>query len=72
LTGFVYNDTKGVTIELQGEETKINDFIKRLNGKDSPPLAHIEVCMVSDAKPVTEEHEFIIRQAMQAAHQSQE
>lgn len=35
LAGFVYNDTKGVTIELQGEETKIAEFIKRLNGPDA-------------------------------------
>ena len=45
LTGFVYNDTKGVAIELQGEEAKIAEFIKRLNGPDAPPLADISSCV---------------------------
>ncbi|MGA2071406.1 MAG: carbamoyltransferase HypF [Sedimentisphaerales bacterium] len=63
LTGFVYNDTKGVTIELQGEETKIAEFIKRLNGPDAPPLAQIELCMALDIHPVAGEKEFVIKQS---------
>jgi len=27
LSGLVYNDTKGVTIELQGKEDKIDEFL---------------------------------------------
>ena len=27
LSGIVYNDTKGVTIELQGQEQKIDEFL---------------------------------------------
>ena len=27
LSGIVYNDTKGVTIELQGKEEKIDEFL---------------------------------------------
>jgi hydrogenase maturation protein HypF len=44
LTGCVYNDTKGVTIELQGKETAIAEFIDRLKGPDMPPLASITSC----------------------------
>jgi len=61
LTGFVHNDTKGVTIELQGEEAGIAEFLKRLNGQDAPPLAQINSCLVFDLKPVAEEHQFVIK-----------
>ncbi len=63
LTGFVFNDTKGVVIELQGEEAKITEFIKRLNGEDAPPLAQIDLCIASETKLIPDEHEFIIRQS---------
>ena len=61
LTGFVYNDTKGVTIELQGDETRITEFLTRLKGKDAPPLARISSCVTYDLKPVEQEQEFIIK-----------
>jgi hydrogenase maturation protein HypF len=63
LTGFVYNDTKGVTIELQGEDSQIAEFIKRLNGPDAPPLAQIELCMAAEIQSVADEKEFIIKQS---------
>ena len=63
LTGFVFNDTKGVTIELQGEDSKIAEFIKRLNGPDAPPLAQIELCMAAEIQPVADEKEFVIKQS---------
>ncbi len=63
LTGFVYNDTKGVTIELQGEETKIAEFIKRLNGPDAPPLADITSCFAAEISIVENEKEFTIKQS---------
>jgi hydrogenase maturation protein HypF len=66
LTGFVYNDTKGVTIELQGEESTIAEFIKRLNGPDAPPLAQIELCMASEIPPVAGEKDFVIKQSSSA------
>ena len=45
LSGVVYNDTKGVTVELQGEEKRIADFLPRLqSGTDKPPLAEIKSC----------------------------
>jgi len=46
LTGFVWNDTRGVTIELQGSEERIDEFVKRLTSSDKPPLARIESCEV--------------------------
>ncbi|MGA2324405.1 MAG: carbamoyltransferase HypF [Sedimentisphaerales bacterium] len=63
LTGFVYNDTSGVTIELQGEETKIAEFIKRLNGQNAPPLADIESCFAAEIPIVKGEKEFVIKQS---------
>ncbi len=60
LTGLVYNDTRGVTIELQGEESKITEFVKRLNGTDAPPLAQIESFVTFDLPTVAEEQEFTI------------
>ncbi len=61
LTGFVYNDTKGVTIELQGKEPKIIEFLTRLKGKDAPPLARISSCATIELEPVTHEQQFIIK-----------
>lgn len=63
LTGFVYNDTKGVTIELQGEEAKIAEFINRLNGPDAPPLADIASCFAAEIPIVESEKEFAIKQS---------
>ncbi len=63
LAGFVYNDTSGVIIELQGEDTKIAEFIKRLNGPDAPPLADIESCFAGEIPIVEGEKEFTIKQS---------
>jgi hydrogenase maturation protein HypF len=61
LSGLVYNDTKGVTIELQGEEEKINRFLARLQfSPDKPPLAQIRSCNVVDIPVIGEEKEFAI------------
>ena len=48
LAGFVYNDTRGVTIELQGEQERMREFLRRLQGKDKPPLAEIISCRTAD------------------------
>ena len=63
LSGFVYNDTKGVTIELQGEETKIAEFVKRLKGPDAPPLADIMSCFAGEIPIVENEKGFAIKQS---------
>jgi hydrogenase maturation protein HypF len=61
LTGFVHNDSMGVTIELQGEEAQITEFLKRLNGQDAPPLAQINSCLVSDLNLIADQCEFVIK-----------
>jgi len=61
LCGFVYNDTKGVTVELQGEEGAIAEFLVRLRSDaDRPPLARIESCRAIDIPVIDAEDEFTI------------
>jgi hydrogenase maturation protein HypF len=62
LGGFVYNDTNGVTIELQGQAEKIAAFLIELqSGKNRPPLAQIKSCLVIDIAIVESEGEFTIK-----------
>ncbi len=62
LTGFVCNDTKGVTIELQGQKEQIAEFLTRLqSGADKPPLAEVKSCDTVDIPVVEGEREFVIR-----------
>jgi len=61
LTGLVYNDTKGVTIELQGEEEKIDEFLARLQSSDKPPLADIKSCRTTGVAIIEGENEFVIK-----------
>ncbi|HON91059.1 MAG TPA: carbamoyltransferase HypF [Sedimentisphaerales bacterium] len=60
LTGFVWNDTRGVTIELQGSEGRIEEFLKRLTSSDRPPLARIESCEVQGLPLRQDESSFVI------------
>ena len=61
LSGIVYNDTKGVTVELQGEAEKIAEFLRRLqSGADKPPLAVIVSCDAVDILVIESEAEFVI------------
>ncbi|MHC4496629.1 MAG: carbamoyltransferase HypF, partial [Planctomycetota bacterium] len=61
LSGTVYNDTQGATLELQGEEEEIAEFMVRLQSDaDKPPLAEIKSCDVVDLPAVEGEDEFII------------
>ncbi len=60
LSGFVYNDTKGITIELQGGEEKITKFLVRLQSRDKPPLAEIKSCEAVDIAVIEAEDKFII------------
>ncbi|MBN2183350.1 MAG: carbamoyltransferase HypF [Sedimentisphaerales bacterium] len=62
LTGFVYNHTNGVTIELQGPEQKIAEFLRRLQSKEEKtPLAEIKTIENVYIPPVRDEDKFIIR-----------
>jgi hydrogenase maturation protein HypF len=60
LSGFVYNDTKGVTIELQGNKEKISEFLNHLKSSDKPPLAEIKSCKTVDIPVIENEDKFII------------
>jgi len=64
LTGFVYNDTRGVTIEVQGSVERINKFAERLKtGKDLPVLADIKTIHLEDIETVQGDAGFVIRQS---------
>jgi len=61
LSGFVYNDTKGVTVELQGAKDRIAEFSKRLQSSDKPPLAEIKSCKTVDIAVIEGEEKFTIK-----------
>ena len=61
LSGIVHNDTKGVTVELQGEVEKIDEFLVRLQSDtDKPPLAVITSSDAVDIPIIESEAEFVI------------
>jgi len=61
LAGTVYNDTQGVTVELQGREDRIDEFLRRLQSEpDKPPLASIQSCIRIDVEPVDGQEVFDI------------
>ena len=62
LSGLVYNDTKGVIVELQGREEKIAEFLARLQSDtDKPPLARIKTCDALDIPLAEDENGFLIQ-----------
>jgi hydrogenase maturation protein HypF len=63
LAGYVYNDAKGVTVELQGEEARIGEFLVRLKGGDKPAAAEIKTCEVADIAAIEGASEFVIRES---------
>jgi hydrogenase maturation protein HypF len=63
LTGFVYNNTMGVIIELQGAKEKIAEFSERLQGMDKPPLAEIKSYKVADIVAVDGDEKFTIKES---------
>ncbi len=64
LTGKVFNDTKGVTLELQGSEAEIEEFLRRLQaGPDKPPMAEIRSCRRFDMEPLAGETGFVIEKS---------
>ena len=67
LAGLVYNDTNGVTIEIQGQDERIAEFLDRLESPDQKPaLMEIVSRQVRDIRPIDGETEFVI-QASNAA-----
>ncbi|MBN1805186.1 MAG: carbamoyltransferase HypF [Sedimentisphaerales bacterium] len=62
LSGFVYNDTRGVTIELQGEQQQIDEFLAGLKSdSDKPPVAEIKTCDVTEIPVIEAESSFVIQ-----------
>jgi hydrogenase maturation protein HypF len=60
LTGWVLNDARGVTIEVQGLPAAACGFEQRLR-RELPPLAEVATCQVADAEPMAGEKHFEIR-----------
>ena len=58
LTGFIGNDTNGVTIEVEGSAAQLERFFIRLR-RETPPLARIDMVAVRDL-PATGETGFRI------------
>jgi hydrogenase maturation protein HypF len=64
LTGRVFNDTKGVTVEVQGPQGAIDELLHRLQGgPDKPPLAEIQSCRRVDIELVEGETGFTIEKS---------
>jgi hydrogenase maturation protein HypF len=59
LDGWVLNDTRGVLVEVEGEEPAIEAFLARLS-PEAPPLAVVER-VLAEERPPTGERGFAIR-----------
>jgi len=59
LTGYVLNSSAGVTIEIEGEDARVREFLEVLRHKP-PPLAQIEEFSVADLQPLGDAA-FVIR-----------
>ncbi len=60
LTGWVINDSRGVTIEVQGAQRSLDEFVRRLQ-EELPPLAEIGSCEVGEPDVQVDENRFEIR-----------
>jgi len=64
LVGFVYNDTKGVTIEVQGDKEQIREFLHALkSGSEKPAMAKIKSIDITDIPVVQSNKEFVINKS---------
>ncbi|MHC4132725.1 MAG: carbamoyltransferase HypF [Planctomycetota bacterium] len=63
LAGFIYNNTKGVTLELQGEEENIGSFLEKLSGQDKPPLAEIKSIERDEIEAIESTAGFVIKES---------
>jgi hydrogenase maturation protein HypF len=62
LTGFVYNYTQGVIIEIQGRKADVEKFIDKLkNAHKEKPLLKITALDFVDIKPISDEKTFEIK-----------
>lgn len=65
LSGWVCNDVRGVTLEVQGDEPALDGFLHALTHA-LPPLARIDRCTVTDRPALPGERGFVIRQSQPA------
>ncbi len=63
LAGFVLNSSAGVTIEVEGDAARIEQFVGAL-GNEAPPLAHIEDVTVADVASAGASS-FVIRESVE-------
>jgi len=64
LHGYVLNDSRGVTIEIQGDAAAVVNFEKEL--KDAPPKrSKIDTIVINEIKPSPKYKEFIIKKSRQ-------
>jgi len=68
LSGGVLNDTEGVLIELEGEESAIHAFLEEMR-KSPPPLSRIQSIQVEKRNPSGLEG-FVIRESRESAVRS--
>ncbi|WP_020675781.1 carbamoyltransferase HypF [Geopsychrobacter electrodiphilus] len=68
LNGWVYNDTQGVLIEVEGPESQFALFLTAIRTK-LPPLAHIS-CLSTHEIPLTSVPGFAIRDSRHSVQQS--
>lgn len=62
LSGFVYNNTTGVVIEIQGETSTINRFIKELRDK-TPEISSIKNIQKENLPVIPQEKDFLIKKS---------
>jgi hydrogenase maturation protein HypF len=60
LSGFVFNDARGATVEVQGPREALGEFLRRLR-EELPPLARIDRCDEKALTPLAGEDAFEIR-----------
>ncbi|MFO0939615.1 MAG: carbamoyltransferase HypF [Pirellulales bacterium] len=65
-TGFVFNSTSGVTIEVQGSESNIESFLSTLTEK-KPPHARIDQFVKNSIPLLSNEFSFQILQSQQSS-----
>ncbi|OHB54831.1 MAG: carbamoyltransferase HypF [Planctomycetes bacterium GWF2_50_10] len=68
LSGFVLNDTLGVTIEVQGLDDRIETFIARLKSPTGPPMMQIIGLRDTPIPVVVGQDKFTIQSSYSAGH----
>ena len=64
LAGYVTNDSRGVTIEIEGPAGRLDRFCRELLAAP-PPLARVEHCSIESTEPVGE-HEFRVAETVES------